>query len=281
LPWREGHGALLMSEDRCVFRLGAWTGGGGELGFAKLVREKYALSAEAGSGLQLYVDDKAVAEQITSAAGVDQQNPLALREMAGVREEYDAVSNVEPLVIYAEQWPFAAELNLLSGAYAVKRQTQVKSTLWWPAAAILLLALSMQLFAQWQTATQQRQQLAALEEKNAALFRQTFPHIKRLVNLKVQANQALQDIQKQAQQPSGFLSLLYRVGELLKQQTPLSLRGLQFVDDALLFQVQGPDKAGLDTLINRLAAETDLQTEDRGFSTVKNGVEVEFVVRQN
>lgn len=281
LPWHEGHGALLISEKRCVFRLGACTGGGGELYFANLVREKYTLNIGTGIDLRLYVDDTAVAAETSSPEEDNHQSALVSQEMAAIGDEDHPVNSVVPLVLYAQQCESAANLNLLSGVYAVKPQMQGKIKLWWPAAAILLLALSMQLFAQWHVVTQQRQQLVALQEENAALFRQTFPHIKRLVNLKVQANQALQDIEQQIQQPSRFLSLLYRVGELLKQQTQLSLQGLQFIDDALRFKVSGPDKASLDVLINRLAAETDLHTQDQAFSTVKNGVEVEFVVRQN
>ncbi len=50
-----------------------------------------------------------------------------------------------------------------------------------PAAAILSIALLAQLAGQWQLQRRQQQQLQTLEAGTEALFRQTFPEIKRLL----------------------------------------------------------------------------------------------------
>jgi general secretion pathway protein L len=186
---------------------------------------------------------------------------------------------MQPLVLYRQQWQFAKPLNLLTGDYAIRTADSTDLTKYWPAAAIVLVALLLQVVMQWQLVSRQQQQLQAMQVSSEALFKQAFPEIKRLVNLKAQADQRLSELQQQnSQQQSGFLPLLYRSGMHLKDDRQIQIQRLQFSNDSLQFRISAADTSSIEQFERRLTDE-GLQVE-RLTGEAKTG-EVEIVIRQN
>lgn len=285
LPWRDGQCALLLEGDNGVFRYGEWLGGGGERDLCGLLLEKLYASAEAQGSLQLWSrlsEGEAVGwagqseAQQTQSVGLDCMQP----DISAPSIERQALDN--RLSLYAGQWRAASALNLLVGAYApqIRRRNDLKP--WLPAAALLLIALSAQLAGQWQLLVNQRRQLQTVEADTQALFKQTFPDIKRLVNVKVQADQQLAALQAQSrQQTAGFLPLLYRVGNRLKDQPQFKLQRLQFADGGLQLKLLAPDAAGVEQLKRQLSEQDGLQADIQGVVDVTDGVEADIAIQQN
>ncbi|MCK9606096.1 MAG: type II secretion system protein GspL [Methylomonas sp.] len=264
LPWQDGQCAMLLEGDNGVFRYGEWLGGGGERELCGVLLERLYANGQAQGDLQLW-----------SRIGAEVPG-LSLP----VRIEQHAMDDT--LLLYAGQWQAASGLNLLVGAYApqIRRQNELKA--WLPAAAILLIALLAQLAGQWQLLDKQRQQLQTLETNTQTLFKQTFPDIKRLVNLKVQADQQLSALQTQSmQQTAGFLPLLYRVGKRLKDQPQFKLRRLQFADNSLHLKFLAPDAASVEQLNRQLSDEDGLQVDTRAVVGVTDGTEADIAIQQN
>jgi general secretion pathway protein L len=111
------------------------------------------------------------------------------------------------------------------------------------------------------------------------LFQTTFPDIKRIVNVKVQADQRLQELQKQHQAGnSEFLRLLYASGEQIMQQPGLQLRGINFADNRLQLRLQASEEAQLQQFSQSLqsAWAVNLQTLEKS----AQGMEAQIDVKQ-
>lgn len=285
LPWREGECGLLLDGDEAVFRYGAWLGGGGEDDLCGLLLKKLYASGQAQGGLRLwsrpgegdYVGWAGQSEaQQTQSVGLDCIQP-GISAPAIERLVFD-----DALSLYAPQWQQAEALNLLVGAYAPQIRRHGDWKPWLPAAAILLAALLLQLGGQWQMLGQQQRQLQSLEAGAQDLFKQTFPEVKRLVNVKAQADQALTALRAQSRrQAGGFMALLYRAGNILKDQTQFKLQALEFADGSLQIKVLAPDAASVEQLISQLSGEDGMQADTRTVAGVTGGVEADIAIQQN
>lgn len=264
LPWQSGECGLLIHAQQAVFRHAEWLGGGGETDLSILLLQKLYQQHAVADALCVWSD--AESAQIKDFCN----------DWPGTVDQYESF---EPLELYRQQWQFAKPMNLLTGHYAIKATHTTDLKKFWPAAAILLIALMLQVVLQWQLVKRQQQQLQTMQASSESLFKQAFPEIKRLVNLKAQADQRLSELQQQtSQQQSGFLALLYRSGMHLKDDRQIKIQRLQFSNDSLQFRISAADVSGIEQFEHRLADE-GLQVE-RLTAEAKTG-EVELVIRQN
>lgn len=264
LPWQAEQPGWLTHDGHCVFRYAQWLGGGGETELCRQLVQKLPHTAQTVCEWQLW-------------CAADQAEDFQILNESMVNLRHHVLN--EPLTLYASQWSSAQSMNLLSGDYAPKPRQAASLKAWWPAAAIWLLALMLQCAGQWQLLRQQQQQLQALQAGNEALFKQTFPDIKRLVNLKAQAEQELSQLQQHSQtRQSGFLALLYQTGPSL-QQPQLKLQRLQFADQRLQMRVLSTDKAGIEQVQTQLNQVDGLQVELGGTNSGPKGEEADFVIQ--
>lgn len=262
LPWREGECSVLLEDGRGVFRDGIAKGGGGEWPFLQLLLQKRHADAAADGFYRVYNGGPAAGNQPEAWRSSQQEQA------------------VEPLLLYAGQWRSAADMNLLTGPYAVSAAAPAAAKPgWWPAAALFLLAMGVQIAGQWYQLNQRQHELEALQSENQALFRQTFPEVKRLVNLKVQAEQQLQALQAQARAPGRFLDLLYQAGNEIGNDARLTLQGLQFDADTLQLHLSGQDAAALQALSGRLQQAGDLQVNLSNQVNHETGAEADLELK--
>ena len=118
---------------------------------------------------------------------------------------------------------------------------------------------------------QQQAELSAVESQTLSLFKQTFPEVKRLVNIKVQADQALIDLRKNsASQGSLFMSLLYQTGIVLNANPSYKLQQLDFINDLLQIQLTVPDSNQLEQLKQQLEGSNQLSVKLQSAEAGKN-----------
>ncbi len=181
------------------------------------------------------------------------------------------------LALFASQMPKKLELNLLSAHYQLKHGGGQNGWLpWLPTAALLLLAAGLQwgytLHHYWQSETL----LSNLDTNNQAAFRQTFPDLKRIVNIKAQAQQELLALRKTAGQgqDQGFLFLLYQTGATLSAlpttEAP-QLQGMEFANNTLSLSLKAKDIAQLDTLKQTLQ-QGGLKADIHSTEAIENSV---------
>ncbi|PPD29626.1 MAG: hypothetical protein CTY19_17040 [Methylomonas sp.] len=265
LPWQAEQLSWLVHNGQGVFRYAHGLGGGGEATLCQMLLQKLPHTTQTASEWHVW-------------SAPEQAEALEWVGESWTNHRQHVLD--EPLMLYAGQWQAAKSMNLFSGLYAPKARHTPSVTAWWPAAAIGLLALTMQCVGQWHLAQQQQQQLQVLQASNEALFKQTFPDIKRLVNLKAQADQQLTDLQQHNQiQQTGFLALLYQTGLQLKQQPQLSLQRLQFVNERLQLRVVATDPAAIEQLQAQWHQADGLQVELTGTKPGPKGEEADFVIQ--
>lgn len=257
LPHREGECSVAVSAGQAVFRYGAWLGGGVDAAGLPLVLEALRLEAADCRALRIY-------GYAGLAAWADKMNWV-----------YSEQALDEVLPWLAGQLDAVSGFNLLTGPYAVKPVTAGESKRWLPAVGLLLLALAVQWGWQVKLNRQLRAELENLDSQTQALFRQTFPDIKRIVNVKVQAEQRLQALTKQHQAGGDeFLGMLHAAGQALSTNSGLQLRALSFADKVLRLRVSADDSARLEALLQALRNDWSVKQQIETQST--QGVEAQI-----
>lgn len=241
VPYREGECSVAVIGDRAVLRHGRGLGGGIDSAALPLLLETLRRDGADWSALRVF-GQSALAE-------------WAARQGLSYSEQADG----QPWTVVQSD---GMALNLLTGPYAVRTGESRSIRRWLPAASLLALALAVQLAGQIHLNQQSRQQIAELDLQTQALFRKAFPEIKRVVNVRVQAEQALREMRQRRSDSGQFLRLLYAVGERLAERPDLALNELSFAGDSLQLRLPAADSSALDTLLSGLRDEwtVDMQT---------------------
>lgn len=260
LPFQADVCSIVVEGEQAVLRYGPWLGGGIETESLPLLLNRLRQQQPDCRSLSLWGD-------ADPSAWVDPQDwPFQLQPLA------------DRLRLLSGQIGQLAGFNLLSGEFAVKRADDGQwRRRWLPAAALLMLALLLQLTGGWLSNRELQRQLQQLEQQTQALFQQTFPDIKRIVNVKVQADQRWQELQQQQQTDNRFLRLLHGAGLGLQQAPGLTLRGLYYDDSGLRLRLSG-DQAQIDGY--RQALSGQWQAVAGPAQTTPQGVEVEINVAE-
>ncbi len=165
------------------------------------------------------------------------------------------------------------ELNLLSGSYSADKPGNIRWKMWIPAATLTLIAVLTQ-YAGAVTAYKHSQtQLAELESSNRHLFKQAFPHINRIVNIKAQADQELATLRKQrGNNGSVYLRLLYQSGQILSQDTALQLQALDFSKGVLSLHLTGTGIAQIENFKQLMEKNAGVKVNIQSAETGNNGL---------
>lgn len=263
LPYQEGHCSVLFDGGNVIFRQSQWLGGGIEAAIAGEVFAKLRADQEiqgfdvwqtgGQAGIASHAIDQAAVQPIDKALTLLQNGAAQL----------------------------GAEGNLLAGVYQVDNSAGPQWRQWLPATAVVLLALVMQTGALLYRYLNEKDQLSQLEAQTEVLFRQTFPDIKRIVNIKAQAGQQLAELEKQSSnQGSRFMRMLFKVGETLNALPGFQLKQLEFVNDSLLLQLFAPDISQLEQFKQQLETARRLAVKVQSAEAGENSVEVHLEVRE-
>lgn len=186
---------------------------------------------------------------ITAADGEDERDLLARLHEAGHEIETEFVDDSG--VVYSRLLRGAARapaLNLNQGEFAPA--SRAVSNWWRPfrvTAALfagwLILALSIQALTYWQL----RQEAEALRARSEANFREAFPRVQRIRDLRVQAEEELRALRGDGAANTLF-ALLQATALAGAGDENLRIESLQYRDGALYLSLLGDDIQALETL---------------------------------
>lgn len=216
LPVHDDTVSVLLDRNRAVVRFAQWHGGGIDLDFLPRFLEKTL----DGRQIRLWHT------QPSTDLHWPQNLPVNSVAIAS------ALSLLRP--------DKKIELNLLTGSYSLDKPGTLRLQAWLPALSLILLAILIQYGAAISAYRHSQTQLAELETANRQLFKQTFPHINRIVNMKAQAEQELSALRKHNNNNgSVYLRLLYQSGQVLSQDGLLQLQALDFTNGLLSLHLTG------------------------------------------
>ncbi len=165
------------------------------------------------------------------------------------------------------------ELNLLSGIYKPDQPSNVSWKAWIPAVALIMLAALIQYGSAFMAYRHSQTQLAELENTNRQLFKQTFPQIKRIVNIKTQAEQELLALRKQqGNGGSVYLRLLFQTGQVLSQDPSLQLQSLDYINGMLSLHLRGTGVAQVEGFKQQMEQNQQIKVTIQSAETDNLGV---------
>ena len=220
----------MLREGQAIIRTGIDSGA------------KFPLAALPDIVPQLREQHPDAAHVTLMAAGSTDELPEALFDglsvtraaMPGAREMLDALQQHAP--------PVLLEASASAG-------DRVRARRWWTAAvaAALLALLAYPVMLAMGNLALERQQ-RELAAANVARFRAAFPGITRVVNPRVQAEQALAELRAGAIETPPFLDLLAAFEQIFARDLAerSAVRGIAYVNGVLEISVHTPDMAELE-----------------------------------
>ncbi len=125
-----------------------------------------------------------------------------------------------PMALYAAGLDPAHALDLLQGEFRPKASTAKWLRPWMAAGVLLAFWSTLALVVAWSDVREERARLAALRAQIEAVYKQTFPGSRRVVNARVQMEQKLKALRRAAgdQDQGGLLRLLAAGAEAVSRE---------------------------------------------------------------
>lgn len=255
LPWRDdGRWTALAEPGHITVRTGPTTGFG-------------CLEEDLEVFLGLAEGDRKQALRVLITQGVDIDFTKLERDI----ELLPGLSH--PLEALARHYRPAQSINLLQGAFALRRAMAREWQAWKTPALLLAAVFALAVLGNGLGAlllkSQVKQQVLANEQR----FRALFPAEQRIVNLSAQAEQQFSALQGGAGGAS-LLTLLEAFASGLKDAPTLQVEGMQYREGALYLSLSGTDLSALDQLKAHFAngrggARLDVQSANGGDTGVQ------------
>ena len=264
LPYIEGSCSLLIENQRAILKTATWLGGGIDTNILPIVLDKILMDNPSLQPLHCWSNDE----------------PAQWLSELSVNLSYHKIDPVL-LLLETDVKKLKGELNLLTQAFEQKNSLSVQWKQWLPAFCIILLTVILQISVLLNGYWQKKQELATLEAQTVSLFKQTFPEVKRLVNIKVQAEQQLIDLKKQSKSKgSQFMQLLYKTGEVLTVNSGVEMRQLDYINEILQIQLNAPDISQVEQIKQQLESTDALSVKIQSTEVTSNSVQVNYEIKQ-
>ncbi|MEE4303215.1 MAG: type II secretion system protein GspL [Wenzhouxiangella sp.] len=235
LPWQAGQVSLAEHDGRILVRWGEWSFTSFD---AELAADMVESVAPGDAGWDWYGGE--MPEWV---------------ERLGASDRGDG----QPLAAILARQAAAAELNLLSGAWAPKSAATAQSQWRWTAifaAAAVVMVVAYAGLERYQLAQRSAELEAAIEQQ----FRQAFPEVGRVVPGREQTLAERELARLRFGQAAGLLDLMHRIAPVIDGQAQLQVERLDYRDGVLELGLRAPDVAALEDLEQRLRA-LDLSAE--------------------
>ena len=264
MPYIEGSCSLLIENQRAILKTATWLGGGIDTNILPIVLDKILMDNPSLQPLHCWSNDE----------------PAQWLSELSVNLSYHKIDPVL-LLLETDVKKLKGELNLLTQAFEQKNSLSVQWKQWLPAFCIILLTVILQISVLLNGYWQKKQELATLEAQTVSLFKQTFPEVKRLVNIKVQAEQQLIDLKKQSKSKgSQFMQLLYKTGEVLTVNSGVEMRQLDYINEILQIQLNAPDISQVEQIKQQLESTDALSVKIQSTEVTSNSVQVNYEIKQ-
>jgi general secretion pathway protein L len=201
----------------------------------------------------------------------------AVLDLQGVDVELDD-TQLQPLDILARGWFAGPVIDLLQGAYS-RREEWGRLLRPWKASAAMLVAVlvlaGVSTGLNYYHLTRQKAQLATDIQ---ALYKQTFPKARRIVNPRAQMEQQLKQLQRRSGGSADFLSMFAETANSVRTAKGITVKGASYRDGRLDIDLLAENLQLLDTLKQALVSGGSLQAEIQS-ATTEDGQKVKSRIR--
>lgn len=269
LPWQDDCWSMLIEDDQVLLRTGLSQGLGLEVDNLPPLLERLLEAQDGRPRLKLWVSGE-------TEAGLQQMADAGF-------EVAQAVKTSATLEVLASGFGNVGGLDLLQGLGDQGDAAAGAMRIWRVAAALLVLALGVQMAGMGYGYWLLQQQEQALDRQVETLFRDTFPQVKRLVSARDQADQQLAELRGlYGGGGDAFLGLLFVSGEELNRDADLKLTGMNFKTGILQLMLTGKELGQFEELKQRLEQRKDRRLEVKILSALssKEGVNARVEIKE-
>jgi general secretion pathway protein L len=181
-------------------------------------------------------------------------------EVEGVDVELDD-SRLQPLDTLARGWFAGPVIDLLQGAYSRREEWGRLLRPWKATAAMLVAALvlvSVSTGLNYYHLARQKEMLATDIQ---ALYKQTFPQARRIVNPRVQMEQQLKQLQRRSGGGADFLGMFAETANSVRTAKGITVKGASYRDGRLDIDLLADNLQLLDSLKQALVSGGSLDAE--------------------
>lgn len=245
LPFTEGEWIVWVDAEQCIGRTGLAAG----FGIDRDNLEEYlnilmAQSESPPARIRVYVTED-----------------FANFSLSGDLFEVETAAPVQ-LLDWAKQLDLVQSIDLLQNEFSRSEQIGKALRPWRPAAALLmgwLLVKGLVLYGETLRFEQQAQSLSAEIE---ALFRNSFPEVRRVVDPRVQMERRLAALRRAPESGTGgIVGMLRTIGTQVQAHGAVELQSLHYRDGRLDLELTLGNLQGLDQLKRSLSARPGLSVE--------------------
>ncbi len=261
VPLDSGRWSLVLNTNQFLLRQGTWQAWAGDIRDLPryLATEENRLNT---TKVQLF----------TAPGAIDPAELPATIEITATTEK----SLIE---VMAEGYNEETSLDLLQGDYSPRAQWR---ELWhnWrlplvAAAIICLVTVSGSLVEYFN----QKEVSEDLDRQIRAVYLNTFPDSRRIVNPRAQMKQKLAELQKTAGRQGVFFALHDKISRLLTDADGFSLNILRFKNNRFEFDFEVRDLQTLDKLKQQLAETPEVVVEIRNVESARNRVKARIQIK--
>lgn len=181
-------------------------------------------------------------------------------------------SDLHPL-LYLAKHRSNNSVNLLQGDFKKKKDWSQAGKTWYPVAALFLVWLIVQggMFAFEYAELSKENKL--INKKITAIYKNTFPKSRRIVDAKAQMQQKLSSIKKRkGQSGRSFTEMLSNSASIFSRTKGLEIKSLRYYDGRINLELQISSLQALDKLSEQLIKEKGYQVEIQNASSGKETV---------
>lgn len=176
--------------------------------------------------------------------------------------------------------PDGQAVNLLQGAYAPGSRIKQYLKPWITAAALLLVWLAFGLVSDISEYFSLKNQNAQLQQQITAIFKQTFPEVKRIVNPQSQMKSRLRTLRGgSATSGTPFSEMLSRVSPITSKVDKLIIHHLKYNPGKLELTLELPSMQSIEALKEQIARDTPYEVEIKSANAGEKNVQGRLIIK--
>ncbi len=264
LPYQDNTLSVLIEEHKIVVRTQKYLGGGIDQASLAFLIEKWQSELTPGFVLNCW-----------------STKPLPDCFRGLVNDGVVNVISSEAILLAPIHEKEMGALDLLTRKFQPKKATDLTWKKWLPAVSIFIMSLLIQYGVLIHSDWQKKRQLTSLDYQVIDLFKQIFPEVKRIVNIKAQAEQQLVELKKQGvDKGSPFMTMIYKTGEVLGVNPDIKLKKLDYMNNSLQLHFTSQDVAKVDQVKQQLENTGHLIVTIKSIESKEANAEVDVEIKQ-
>jgi len=185
------------------------------------------------------------------------------------------------LILLKEHHNPQTAIDLLQGRYNRRERLGKLWRPWWPAAALLLVWLGMQFgieIYQYRTLDAENERL---QQEISAIYLQTFPDAKRVVNARAQTEQRLAALRGGGQSGDDFIELLAALSQPLAATPDAQVQRVSYKEGELNVALMIGDLQHLEQFKQQVAAAGSFKVEIQSATARNDRVEAQMQIKRS